>query len=98
MKRTIPIRRPSPHFDFDLDLRGQRIRVRLDWLTRWEFYLATITCLEDDEILVAGIGLHPDVDLLVYTGTDCGKLYLSGDPATPDNLGIANELVWETED
>jgi len=97
MKRTIPIRRPSPHFTFEVDLSGQRVQVRLDWLTRFAFYIATLTCLEDDEVLVAGVGLHPEVDILRNTATDCGKLYLSGAPATPDNLGTDNAIIWETE-
>lgn len=97
-KRTIPIRRPSAHFTFDVDLQGKRIRIRLDWLTRFEYYTTALSDLETDKVIVAGVGLHPDVDLLQNTDTDVGKLYLTGTPPTPDNLGSANSLIWEFED
>ncbi len=98
MKRTVPIRRPSPHFTFNLDLSGTRVQVRLDWLTRFGFYVATITDLESEETLIAGAGLHPGMNLLQDTAMESGKLYLEGSPATPSNLGEANSLIWETDE
>lgn len=49
-------------------------------------------------ILTAGRYLLPDINLLAglypIPSVDYGNLYLSGEPATPDNLGIDNMLVW----
>ena len=90
---VIPLPTGEPHLRFTVNLGGVRLRVKLDWLERWGYY--HVTLLRDEEVLRAGLGLHPDVDLLFGLGLGVGALYLRGQPATPNNLGNTNELVYE---
>jgi len=93
--RTVPIRNPSAHFNFDLEVNQQRLRIHLDWLTRFEYFIVKVTGT-DGETLISGRGLHPQIDQFKDIDLDIGSLYLQGRPATPDNLGVENSLILET--
>ena len=94
-ERTIPIRTPRAHLSFDIEPKGTRLRVRLDWLTRFDYYTAQVS-RPGGEVLIAGRGLHPGVDVFQEIFLDIGKLFLRGQNATPDNLGRDNQIILET--
>lgn len=87
----IPLEPGRPHFRFSVELDGINFGLRLDWLTRYEYYVVNISV--DGETVAAGRALHPEMNLL--DGLDLGTMELRGSPATPDNLGRANRLVYE---
>jgi len=88
---TIPLPNGQAHLQFDVELSGERLRIRFDWLTRYEYYVATIQ--RGDTKIAAGRGVHPDIDLLQGLNLDIGTLKLQGRAPTPDNLGVRNRLV-----
>ena len=89
---TIKLPNGRAHFRFNVELSGVSLRFRIDWLTRWDYFIVTI--VRDGEALIAGRGLHPDIDLLQGLGLEIGTLTLRGRAPTPDNLGVRNELVY----
>lgn len=94
MKRTIPLQPGSAHLSFRVELSGTPVRVRLDWLTRYGYYTTRVD--GPDGLLVAGAGLHPDMDILVDVPSIPGRLYIDGQAPTVDNLGVEAKLVYET--
>lgn len=89
----IPLDPGHAHFRFRTTLDGVTLGFRFDWLTRWGYFHVTIT--RAGETLVAGRGLHPDIDLLEGLGLGIGRLYIDGEAPTPDNLGVTNTLRYE---
>lgn len=95
MTRTIPLNNGQAHFRFRVNLGGTVVRVRVNWLTRYEYF--TVDLSTDEGPLVLGKGLHPQVDLLEGTGVP-GRLYIEGAEPTPDNLNVDNKLRYEESD
>lgn len=89
----IPLKPGSAFLRFSVTLSGRNIRVVLRWSTRYGFY--SVDLYEGDVPLVRGRGLHPEVDLIGGLNLGIGKLYLSGKPATIENLGQENKLRYE---
>ena len=83
------------HFQFDANLGTIRLRFRLNWLTRFGYYVVDVS--QNDKKLTAGRGLHPGIDLLRGLNLDNGTLTLEGSAATPENMGIDNRLVYREE-
>lgn len=76
------------------------LTIEMQWMVRFGVFRVNIlTALGAP--LTSGRFLLPNVDLLagLYPppAVDYGSLILEGDPATPDNLGIDNILVWSDE-
>lgn len=90
--KTIPLENGQSHFRFRVNLGGTVVRVRVNWLTRYEYF--TVDLSDDSGPLISGRGLHPQVNLLEGTGLG-GSLYIEGDEPTPDNLGVNNKLRYE---
>lgn len=93
--RTIPLPKGLSHLEFDVSLSGTRLRIRFDWMTRLEYYVATIQ--RGGETLLAGRGVHPDIDLLRGLRLGIGALYMSGSSPTPDNLGGNAKLIYDED-
>lgn len=94
MIREIPLQPGNAHLSFRVELSGTRVRVRLNWLTRFGYFQAIVS--DDADVLVAGVGLHPDMDLLVDVSSIPGRLYVQGAAPTVDNLGRDAKLMYET--
>lgn len=94
MIRAIPLEPGSAHLAFRVELSGVSVRIRLDWLTRFGYYTTRID--GPDGLLVAGAGLHPDMNLLVDVPSIPGRLYIDGVAPTVGNLGDDARLVYET--
>lgn len=90
--KVINIPSGNAHFQFDTDLAGTRLRIRCDWLTRWEYFLVSIS--RGSDLLATGRALHPDIDLLKGLELGIGTLQIEGRPPTPENLGNRNQLVF----
>ena len=80
------------HFQFDVELSGVRLRVRLDWLTRWGYYNVTLYRL--GAVVARSRALNPDTDLLRGLELGIGSLMLTGAEPTPENLGVKNSLIY----
>lgn len=89
----IPLEPRLPFFNFRVTLSGRPFRIFLHWSTRFSYY--SVSIYEDGQPLIQGRGLHPDQNLFHGLNLNLGSLYLEGEPATPDNLGIGNELRYE---
>lgn len=90
--RTINLQQGAAHQRFRVNLDGESVEIRLNWLTRFGYYTVDITV--NGERQASGRGLHPEVNLL--EGTDVGgQLYIKGAQPTPANLTIDNRLVYE---
>lgn len=76
------------------------LTIELQWMVRMSVFRVNIlTAL--GSTLTSGRFLLPNVDLLagLYPPPSIkyGSLFLGGEPATPENLGIDNILVWTDE-
>lgn len=94
MIQTIPLRPGAAFQRFRVNLSGRVFRVRLYWSTRFSMFSADIH--EGETPIVLGRGLHPGIDLFKGLNLGIGKLYLEGRTATVDNLGVDNQLRYET--
>lgn len=94
MIREIPLQPGNAHLSFRVELSGTSVRVRLNWLTRFGYY--TVQIEGPDGVLAKGMGLHPDMDLLVDVPSIPGQLYIDGPAPKVDNLGREARLVYET--
>lgn len=90
----IPLRSNAPHQRFTVELDGVRLRIRLDWLIRGEYF--TVQIERDGEVIAAGRGLHPEIDLLQGLRLGIGRLYLQGNAPTPQTLGVTSELRYDS--
>ena len=89
-----------PAQTFSARLGANSLTIELQWMARFEVFRVNIlTAL--GVTLTAGRVLLPGVDLLagLYPPPQIsyGSLTLEGDQPTPDNLGVANLLVWSDE-
>jgi hypothetical protein len=89
-----------PAQTFSARLGKNTLNIELQWMARLEVFRVNIrTSL--GATLTAGRFLLPGVDLLagLYPPPQIsyGSLALEGDQPTPDNLGVANLLVWSDE-
>ena len=92
--RTIPLPSGQAHIAFAVDVGDERVRVWLDWLTRYEYFAVHLTA--SGEQIIAGRGLHPDQCQLRDTRLgEVASLRLEGDAPTLENLGVRNRLVLE---
>jgi hypothetical protein len=89
-----------PAQTFSARLGANTLTIELQWMSRLDVFRVNIL----DALgvtLTAGRFLLPGVNLLAamypLTETVYGQLALEGDPPTPGNLGIANQLVWTDE-
>ena len=94
MKEMISLEGATAYYTFNVELANLVALVTLNWVTTKGFYKVSITI--DNEEVVRGKGLHPDIDLLKSTELAIGKLYLEGAEPTLDNIGIDNRLVYES--
>jgi len=90
--RTIPLENGQAHIRFRVNLDGTVVSVRLNWLTRFEYY--SVDLFVDDAPVATGRGLHPEINLLENTDIE-GRLYLEGAQPTPKNLNVDNRLRYE---
>ncbi|MGN8278163.1 phage baseplate plug family protein [Pseudomonas sp. SMN5] len=89
-----------PAQTFVARLGQNTVTIELQWMVRFEVFRVNIlTALGVP--LTMGRFLLPNVNLLagLYPPPviSYGSLTLEGDPATPENLGIDNMLVWSDE-
>lgn len=93
MKR-IPLPNGKTHFKFTVEIESTVLHFRVDWLTRYEYFIVSIEA-PDKGTKVSGRGLHPEIDLLRGLQlTDMDSLYIKGKPPTPDNLNRTSHLVY----
>jgi hypothetical protein len=89
-----------PAQTFSARLGSNTLAIELQWMARLEVFRVNIlTALGVP--LTSGRFLLPGVDLLagLYPPPEInyGSLTLEGEQPTPDNLGVANLLVWSDE-
>ncbi|MNI41279.1 hypothetical protein D3C73_955290 [compost metagenome] len=81
-------------------LGSNTLTIELQWMARLEVFRVSILTSQGVK-LTAGRFLLPGSDLLadLYppTSTEYGSLTIEGDQPTPDNLGVANLLVWSDD-
>jgi hypothetical protein len=92
--------RALPAQAFNARLGTNTLAIELQWMAGLEVFRVNIlTTL--GVTLTAGRFLLPGVDLLagLYPPPEInyGSLTLEGEQPTPDNLGVANLLVWSDE-
>lgn len=80
--------------EFEIDLSSTILTVSLHWNVEGDYYMVKLS--KDGVMLVGGLGLHPNIDLLRHLKLGIGTLYLQGHEATPDTLGVKNRLVYES--
>lgn len=93
-KFNIPLPNGESIINFDAQIGDYQFGFRLYWIVDAGYYRVSIKANGDD--LVLGKGLHPGIDLLKNQNLNIGKIYLEGQTATIDNLGVANRLIYET--
>ncbi|MGJ8524182.1 hypothetical protein R84981_002901 [Carnimonas sp. R-84981] len=93
MSATISLPTPSRYMEFTAQLTAGFFRFKLSWLERVGYYSAEVYG-QNNQPIILGRGLHPDINLLGGIGSDFGALVLEGKSATLENLGIDNELKW----
>ena len=89
--RRIPVE-PGAHVSFRVTLDDKALKIRLNWLTRFEYFSVDIDV--DGERVASGRGLHPEINLLEGTEVS-GRLFISGAQPTPGNLGDSAVLRYE---
>ena len=92
--RRIVLPYGKAHFTFSVELDGELINIRANWLTRYGYYIVTIE-IPNQGIEVAGRSLHPNIDLLKDLQlTNLQSLFIKGDEPTPNNLGVTSNLYY----
>lgn len=90
-----------PAQSFSARLGKNTLTIELQWMTRLEVFRVNILTalgvpLTTGRILLPGVdllaGLYPPPEIAY------GALTLEGDQPTPDNLGVANLLVWSDDE
>jgi hypothetical protein len=89
-----------PAQTFSARLGANTLTIELQWMARLEVFRVNIQSALG-VTLTSGRILLPGVDLLanLYPPPQIsyGSLALEGDQPTPDNLGVANLLVWSDD-
>jgi len=82
---------------FSAQLGANTLRFKIQWQERFGYFRVDIST-STGLVLTQGRIMHPEVDLLasIYPKPmqGYGTIFLTGEPATPSNLGIDNKLVW----
>jgi hypothetical protein len=87
----IPIE-PVPFQRFKVNI-GILATVYIKWSTRYSYF--SVDIYDGDTPITLGRALHPEMDLFAGLNLDLGRLYLSGNTPTVENLGIENQLTHE---
>ena len=93
MIQTIPLQNGNAFTRFSVNLNNTLVTFRIRWQTRYGLFLVDL--LDGNTVIVAGRGLHPDIDLLGGTVNDIGRIWLEGEAPTIANLGVGNKLRYE---
>lgn len=82
---------------FSAQLGANTLRFKIQWQERFGYFRVDIST-STGLVLTQGRIMHPDINLLanIYPRPtqSYGTLVLTGEPATPLNLGVDNKLVW----
>jgi hypothetical protein len=82
---------------FSAQLGSNTLRFKIQWQERFGYFRVDIST-STGLVLTQGRIMHPGVDLLasIYPKPTqgYGTVVLTGEPATPLNLGVDNKLVW----
>lgn len=89
----IPMSPSRAFFKFRVVLSERLFQFTVKWSTRFGFY--TVDIYEGTTSVILGRGLHPGVDILYGLNLGIGSLYLDGEVATVENLGISNKLRYD---
>lgn len=85
----------NAHQRFSQRVNGRLLDFQIDFVSYTPNPYWVMSVQIDGAPLADGIPLNVGADLLVNQNVgDFGKLVFVGEPATIDNLGIANKLVW----
>jgi hypothetical protein len=98
----LPIDSADPAYDVDADMGGTLYRLAIAWNTRGKYWTLSIS-LTDGTLLVAGIRLVPDYELLARFNDArlpvgrlaCVDLTGRGDPPTYEDLGTRVVMVYD---
>ena len=88
----------NAHQDFVVDIGNHEVTFRLDYCGYVDIPFWNLSMWERNEPIVEGLTLQTDADLLAPYQLGMGKLIMTGDTPTLDNLGVDNCLVWVAED
>lgn len=82
---------------FTITLGGNRLMLRLSFITYTGTPTWSMDVLRDGTVLAAGLMLEPGCDVIEQYNAGIGRLVFVGERATIDNLGIDNHLIWTPE-
>lgn len=82
------------HQEFSFLFGTREILFRLDWMPYIDNPAWNLNISEDGAEIINGLLLRGGCDLLSPYQLGLGRLILTGDEPTLDNLGINNALVW----
>lgn len=92
--RTIPVE-PAAHLSFRVTLNDVQVKLRINWLTRFKYFVYDLDA--DGERIISGRGLHRGLNLLEGTSVN-GRLFVDGISPNPNTLGRESVLKYETPD
>lgn len=85
----------NAHQRFSQRLGSALISFQVDYLSYTESPYWVLNVLQDGFPIAMGLPLNCGADLMAnHNLPDFGQLVFVGEPATLDNLGIANSLIW----
>lgn len=86
------------HQTFTVNIAEREITFKLDYCGYVDHPFWNLDLLENGVPLIEGLTIQGGCDLIAPYHLDLGKLFLVGDEPTLDNLGVANTLLWVSED
>src|SRR5690606_24665283 len=86
----------APSQEFSVSNGGIVLFFEIRWLTRFRYFVVNVY-RGDRTPVTLGRALHPQVNILNGLAIGLGSITLEGADPTPDNLGIANRMVWRGE-
>ena len=96
MNKSIPLigGAVNAHQQLEVQLGDVFAIFNIDYRTLTDIWSVSISV--DGNTLVSGASLQPNVDIIQHwqLGDILGQLVFTGDVATLDNLGLANNLIW----
>ena len=96
MSREIPLRANTPNQTFSVNLGVHTLEFAFFWVARFGYFRVNIRDLTNDAItLTNGRIAHPNADLLNGLNGKYGRVYMTGQPATLQNVGTRAKLIWE---
>lgn len=88
----------NSHQRFQQRINGRLLAFEVDYVSYTKTPYWVMNVYQDGAPIGMGLPLNVGADLLVNQDvSDFGRLVFVGEPATLDNLGIANSLVWIPE-